>query len=911
MKLYQAGYYRLGGRGSGSGWNIVAPSRGMSEVAKAGFKGIAARLADLRQAAQMPAKAMGIFRHDRFVYLIHVNYAASGEDSRGVAYIHGYCFNLTEYHELSVHPEMLFGILPDQFDLEYPSGLSAYPVRESLEYRNMNERRLLDQYHISREQYKKLILGAICALEGYSSPMCVKYSGLQEQDTQIYRDVMYLIMKGMPYHLRQKLLSFSWQGMQTALYFSDTVQGENYADLDTGTVQCDESRLAGYHFTRLYNMDIFYTSRDTREQIFQNIAQFIDEAYADPFKDAGCALIEAGFQKKIKKNDGGIEPDTAVDLLQDFFKYELLYGRETAEYLALLLDALNQGGILVSDQKLTADIEAAYERCADELLLDPMAMFYARTILGQKKDKGFAALLELQKNHADNLYPYVCRHLEYLNSDFFADYFWNQFLPLELTSLKKAERFWKKNGESFSAKEQRLFQKLLRDLAEREMKAADSFEELCITAQVIDRIRQNAAQNSTDTDRRNAAQNSTDTGRRNAAQNDTSRIRQSGTGRVWQSAGQSGTGRVWQSAAQSGTGRIRQNETQDDGYIQLWDDTCFLLWDKFDMEWFETDSAESYQQYQVQKIARGYGQKSCPNAKKVSQMLSVLEEARGCRDVHRLWELLYDSRSEEDKKYKRKIQRGIREDFFAKYVSNARDMDIENLDCTLLLFYDMEKKQFDLVKWVDQWAKLTDMKLFGECLTEYGESSELLAEEAHKKSVLVYLEEAFRKNKKQTAYSKLAEDQKKALQILYHSLSGKSDSGNVPQQLVYSIHREVLGLFALLSLAVCGISLQRYGSGDIFIMMFFAVFLAVGLVLSAAVTAVTGGAVRSRAAVMGLGSAPAKCLYVCIPPAFAVAAVYVYQMDGFTRKAVCLMVFLALAAAMIVVCGVTAAKETS
>ena len=83
MKLYQAGYYRLGRRGSGSGWNIVAPSVGMSEFAKAGFKGIAARLADLKQTVQAPPEAMGIFQHDRFVYLMHVNYAASGEDSRG------------------------------------------------------------------------------------------------------------------------------------------------------------------------------------------------------------------------------------------------------------------------------------------------------------------------------------------------------------------------------------------------------------------------------------------------------------------------------------------------------------------------------------------------------------------------------------------------------------------------------------------------------------------------------------------------------------------------------------------------------------------------------------------------------------------------------------------------------------
>ncbi len=60
MKLYQAGYYRLGGYGSGSGWKIVAPSAGMSEIAKAGFRGIASRLSDLKQTVQAPPEAMGI-----------------------------------------------------------------------------------------------------------------------------------------------------------------------------------------------------------------------------------------------------------------------------------------------------------------------------------------------------------------------------------------------------------------------------------------------------------------------------------------------------------------------------------------------------------------------------------------------------------------------------------------------------------------------------------------------------------------------------------------------------------------------------------------------------------------------------------------------------------------------------------
>ena len=49
MDLYQAGYFRLGKQGRGSGWDIIAPSDGMSNFAIDGFKGIAASLINLQE----------------------------------------------------------------------------------------------------------------------------------------------------------------------------------------------------------------------------------------------------------------------------------------------------------------------------------------------------------------------------------------------------------------------------------------------------------------------------------------------------------------------------------------------------------------------------------------------------------------------------------------------------------------------------------------------------------------------------------------------------------------------------------------------------------------------------------------------------------------------------------------------
>ena len=100
MDLYQAGYFRLGRQGRGSGWDIIAPSDGMSNFAIDGFKGIAASLINLQETINMPAETAGLFQYDKFIYFIHVNYAAHGEDGRGVAYVHTYCFSIKDYYEL-------------------------------------------------------------------------------------------------------------------------------------------------------------------------------------------------------------------------------------------------------------------------------------------------------------------------------------------------------------------------------------------------------------------------------------------------------------------------------------------------------------------------------------------------------------------------------------------------------------------------------------------------------------------------------------------------------------------------------------------------------------------------------------------------------------------------------------------
>lgn len=871
MKLYQAGYYRLGGHGSGAGWKLVAPSAGMSEIAKAGFRGIAAKLVDLRQPLQ-PAEALGIFGHDRFYYLMHVNYAASGEDSRGVAYVHGYCFHQAEYYELAKQPEMLFGVLPESFDPQYHPEISAYPVVQALPYRNMNERRLLDQYAVSREMYRNMLLGAICALEGYSGALCIKCTVQQEQYVQAYQDVLYLIMKGLPYHLRQKLLSFSAPGIQTMVYLSDTVAGSHYIDLDTGSCQCDTGRLASYQFTRLYNMDFFYNSRDTREQIFQAIAAFADDAFADPLKRAGCALVEAGFQKSIKKNDGGIEPELAVGLMRDFLSMDLQYGEETAGYLAALLEPLNQNGLQITDWPLSAKLDEAYAACMQQAasravlagdaaqpegahaLTEQMALLYAYRILSQQREKGFEMLQKMQHTHADGLYPSVCRYLEQIDARFFADYYWNRFLPGALTTLKKAELFLNDHGEFSSETELYAVQKLLKTLARREMKGAESFEELSAVAEVVERLSRSIPY-----------------------------------------LGQDG---------------------------QLLDETYFALWNSFDMGWFDTGQAERYEQYGVHRLAGGLGNRACPNAQKVSSLLAVYHKAASCSDVQQLWELLFEggAKPPEEQRQMRSIQRELQKDFFQKMQNSdiagqnafmsGQNASVSELDRSLVLYYEADKKQFDLVKWIRQWAQHQTMDGFTRLFTAYVQESRLLAEKKHRECLVRSLEETV-KSRKQSAYARLADDQKKALQSFYRVFLESGRQKNAVQRLVYTMHREVLGAFALLSLAFCEICLHRYGSQDTRLPV---VLLAFAGVCLAAVLAVKTVLVLKREKIrkdiqseapdsQEEGGVLASCIVVMLFVSMVSAAAAAYFLDGFLVKAGCIMGFMALAALMAVLNG--------
>ena len=436
MNLYQAGYYRRGKQGSGAGWGIVSPSKGMSQIAKEGFKGIAAKLVELKSVGVVPVLNTGIFLYDKFVYLMQVNYAAKGEDARGVAFVHGYCFNTTDYFELCSNPSILCGASEENFRMEYDASVAAYPVAAGLSCENYDFGSLFSKYRLDDEKYKKLIFGAINAIENYSNPLCIKLDLPSEQYMQTSKELLYLIMMGLPYHLRIKVSFFSYGGSGAAIYLSDQTQGNNYVDLESGVFAVDSTRLASFYFTKIYNTvpAIDYQKRD---EYFKSIAQFINAAFENPLRDTGCTQVEAGFQAKIKKNDEeGILPEMAGELLTAFLRNSLTESEEVYQYLTALLKVMNDNSLFVPEEKLRKHILDRYEKTNAEDYRREACRLNAREILNKEQKKGFEELNRLSVSSKEQ-FASVLAEISKQNIDYYTKYYLEIFLPFSLTSLDK------------------------------------------------------------------------------------------------------------------------------------------------------------------------------------------------------------------------------------------------------------------------------------------------------------------------------------------------------------------------------------------------------------------------------------------------------------------------------------------
>lgn len=494
MNLYQAGYTRRGGQGEGAGWSIVAPSEEMSRIAIEGFRGISGNLVELANSFSMPKSAIGLFCYDRFLFYLHINYAVSkteGTDARGVSFVHGYSFSIEDNYMLCQNPEKLLGVTNQTFQKNYDASIKAYPVVQELPYQAMNLSLLKKQYQLSTESYQKLLLGATCAVEGYTDPLCIKISCPLEEYSQRCLEIMDMILSGLPYHLRARATFFSYRGGKTTIYFSEQTEGNNYFDFDTGTSFCEESKLTRYQFIQIYALE-----EEQRQQLLQRIADFIDQAFSISRREIHCEQIEHGYQASQAYLTGrSIAPEQVMSLLYSFIRSEWSQSEAAEAYVINLLDSANQSCQVIEDTKQLYEIRNQIKNSKNPLLQKVWLIFYARQFLAADRQAGQEQLFCLYQEDKTQ-HQVLLETIRKMDKNYYNSYYEKILLPQLLDSLIGIFRYLEENQTSFE--QDKTFDLLLQKTTEKEINRTKNFTELWEVRKKANRIVKQIAQENTE-----------------------------------------------------------------------------------------------------------------------------------------------------------------------------------------------------------------------------------------------------------------------------------------------------------------------------------------------------------------------------------------------------------------------------
>ncbi len=458
----------MGKQGADSGWTMVAPSEGMSKIAKDGFKGIAANMVELKNRENLSQINMGIFQYERFFYLIHINYHAVGDDVRGVSYVHGYCFNIADYYELCKNPSMIFGATSDNFDMEYRPEIKAYPVKDSLTYKEMSVAEIRNKYGLdNNEELKALILSVIVAIEEYEKPLCIKTRLPLEEHLQVYKEILFLVISFVPYHLRMKLTAFSGNGLNAKIFISNEKRGTHYFDLDSKDSQSDITRLKGYRFPLIYNN--FLDKGMDMKKVLLNINNFVNETFENPLKNIGCDQIEAGFNFFYKNL---INEKCVMSLLSSFVSYELTNTGKVYDYLESLLHVINSNcmWIEVNEKK---KLEQYFIGKVSDSYRNEYSRYLVRDVLSKKKEEGFKLIYEYKSISKEN-YELIINNLKSADEQYYTDYYMEMELPKQLTNLDKIDIYVNQNKNELTNNISNRILDILCDVSCVEMKNADS-----------------------------------------------------------------------------------------------------------------------------------------------------------------------------------------------------------------------------------------------------------------------------------------------------------------------------------------------------------------------------------------------------------------------------------------------------
>ena len=476
VNFYQLGYYRTGKQGIDAGWKLVLASDGLDYAALNGFKGISANLAELKRGSAVPPCTLGVFQYERFVYIIHNNFAASGSDDRGVTYVHGYCLSLTDHYHLCENPEKLLGIREENYVREYDSSIKEWPVLKELSYDAMDEESLKRKYGLSGDEYGWLVEGAICAIEGLAMPLCIKCTLPLSEYKQVYKELMYLIMKGLPYHMRHRVTGYSFKGSNAVVYLSDTVEGNNYIDLDNRRFVCNRSGLESYGFVQL-------SQTKNKDNWFKKIAQEIDTVFENAIYDSDIDKIEAIFQENII-NEGN--PGNVIRLLEFILGCRPKQNEKVNELLKKLLGIINANNLLITDKEAVEQLNIRCGNTVDYDLKQQVCLLNARALINGEKKEGFQYLLNLSHNFPEQ-HEMLCEALKRQDKYFYTEYFAEIYLPEYTPNLESLLEYLKYNKNLDQDTYRNLLSRTLKIASEQPWEFSD-VQELCNNQKIVRKI---------------------------------------------------------------------------------------------------------------------------------------------------------------------------------------------------------------------------------------------------------------------------------------------------------------------------------------------------------------------------------------------------------------------------------------
>lgn len=438
MSIYQIGYYR----NKNAGYQSVAPSLDMSKNAVTANNGIVSNVInksnDLKaNGEEVPDSMMGVIYQDIYAFITKINMSFDG--TRRVGGAHSYCMSIKEFYELAKTPEKILGIKSEVFPTEHDENIKNYPSVESLPYDDMNVKEIISRYGFSKEDYKHLIWSSICAIEGYSNPMCIVYDGPVEGYERIYRDVMFLILSGLPYHMRIRPSLFSNSASASEIYISKKAEGNNVFDLNTKQASCDYKQLQSFGFTQLYAT--FEPGSEQFQMAISRISQFVDDAINISYKKAdlktiNCQCIQAGFEAALKNLIGQeINPNDAVDLLTAFLGFELKEGSAADTYIIKLLQIISKNDFVVAEERVKNKLRNKYlGNCSDAYAEVYFNFFTHQHRLNNSEQKEIFDFIRQEEKKG---YAFEKIYRNEKNRQFYLE----GYIPYRITSFKEVGKY--------------------------------------------------------------------------------------------------------------------------------------------------------------------------------------------------------------------------------------------------------------------------------------------------------------------------------------------------------------------------------------------------------------------------------------------------------------------------------------